>query len=361
MKNFVSLVMLIGLAFSSWAQERPKEWNQILAEARKEGKVVVTSSPDATFRNQIMPKFMARFGIAVEFLAGRSSEITARIRTERSAGVYSVDVFLFGPDSTAKFLYAEKVIDPLKPLLVVPEVVDHTKWKRGNLWFIDPEEKYVLRVFNRTREFFPINTEYVKPEEIASAKDLLSPRWKGKVTTEDPTSTGRPAAQAALFYRQLGEEFFKKLYIDQKPAVARERRQAADWFARGIYPICLTCRTEDSDRLREEGFKILDIFELSDMRPFVNSAPWLLTVANKAPHPHAAQVFANWLASKEALEIYSRGYSVATLRTDMDESFLDRRVIPRPGGNYFDVDDWNYTAKEGERIRLRIKEILKSP
>ena len=105
----------------------------------------------------------------------------------------------------------------------------------------------------------------------------------------------------------------------------------------------------------------MDIFELSDMRPFVGSSPWLLTVVNKAPHPHAAQVFVNWLASKEGLEIYSRGYSAATLRIDVDESFLDRRVIPRPGVNYFDVDDWNYNAKEGERIRLRIREILKSP
>jgi iron(III) transport system substrate-binding protein len=360
-KIIVVSLMIMGLGFSSWAQEkeRPKEWSQILAAARKEGRVVVTSSPDATFRNEIMPKFMARFGIPIEFLAGRSGEIAARIKTERAAGVYSVDVFLFGPDSTAKVLYAEKVIDPLKPLLVLPEVVDATKWKRGKLWFIDPEEKYVLRVFNRTREFFPINAEYVKAAEIGSAKDLLNPKWRGKIVTEDPTSTGRPAAQAELFYNQMGEEFFKKLYIDQKLVTARERRQAADWLARGIYPICLTCRTEDSDRLRVEGFKILDIFELSDMRPFINSSPWLLTVANKAPHPNAAQVFVNWLASKEGLEIYSRGYSVATLRNDIDESFLDRRIIPRPGINYVDVDDWNYNATEGERIRLRIREILK--
>jgi iron(III) transport system substrate-binding protein len=302
---------------------------------------------------------MARFGIAVEFLAGRSGDIAAKIRTERSAGLYSVDVFLFGPDTTAKVLYAEKMIDPLKPLLVLPEVVDPTKWRRGNLWFMDPEEKYVLRVFSRAREFFPINADHVKPQEIGSAKDLLNPKWKGKIATEDPTSTGRPAAQASLFYLLLGEEFFKKLYVDQKPGIARERRQAADWLARGTYPICLTCRTEDSDRLRKEGFKIVELFELSDMRPFVNSAPWLLTAANRAPHPNAAQVFINWLASKEGLELYSRGYSVATLRNDVDESFLDRRFIPRAGVNYFDFDDWNFTVKEGEKIRLRIREILR--
>ena len=122
MKIVITLMMLIALAFSSWAQEkeRPKDWNQILADARKEGRVVVAGSPDATFRNQIMPKFMARFGIAVEYLAGRSGELAARVSTERSAGIHSFDVFLFGPETTAKVLYAEKAIAPLKPLLVLP-------------------------------------------------------------------------------------------------------------------------------------------------------------------------------------------------------------------------------------------------
>src|SRR5262249_8530524 len=73
-KTIVAALMIMGLGFSSWAQEkeRPKDWNQILAAARKEGRVVVTSSPDATFRNEIMPKFMAGLGFRSNFWrAGR--------------------------------------------------------------------------------------------------------------------------------------------------------------------------------------------------------------------------------------------------------------------------------------------------
>ena len=57
--------------------------------------------------------------------------------------------------------------------------------------------------------------------------------------------------------------------------------------------------------------------------------PFTLTVAGKAPHPNATRVFANWLATREAVEIYSRGDDVATLRTDVDESFLDPAAVPR--------------------------------
>src|SRR5204863_7780777 len=92
-------------------------WEQTLAAAKKEGSVVVVGSPDPVMRSDIIPKFTARFGIPVEFLAGRSSEIALRLRTERGAGIYSVDVFLSGPDTTATVYYPEKMLDPLKPML----------------------------------------------------------------------------------------------------------------------------------------------------------------------------------------------------------------------------------------------------
>ncbi|MGH7773169.1 MAG: ABC transporter substrate-binding protein [Candidatus Binatia bacterium] len=353
------LVLLIA---PSWAQERTwdKEWNQLLTAAKKEGKVVVVGSPDPVMRNEVVPKFSARFGIPVEFLAGRSSEMVVRIRTERSAGIYSIDVFLSGPDTTANILYGEKMIDPLKPLLLLPEVIDPSKWKKGKPWFIDPEERYVLRTFNSVASLLFTNTDYVKPAEIRSAKDLLNPKWKGKISSEDPTTTGAGANLASRFYNQLGEEFVKKLYLEQKPVSTRERRQFTDWLARGTYPICLNCREDDVRPLQKEGFKLLEIFELSDVPGTVNGSPWLLTVANKAPHPNAARIFVNWLASKEGLEIYSRGYGSATLRTDIDESFVNPGNMPRPGVSYFDDTDWKWVVTGRKETREKVWKLLKA-
>src|SRR6187455_556552 len=110
------------------------------------------------------------------------------------------------------------------------------------------------------------------------------------------------------YLRELGPEFTKQLYIAQKPGISRDRRQLTDWLARGIYPICLTCRTDDIRQLIKEGFKIEEVFHLSDLKNRMNSSPFILSYANKAPHPNAARVFINWLVGKEALEIYSRGY-----------------------------------------------------
>ena len=346
----------------AWSQDKgwEKEWNETLAAAKKEGRVVVAGSPDPVMRNEIIPKFTSRFAIPIEFLAGRSSEMATRVRTERSARIYSIDVFLSGPDTTANVLYGEKMVDPLKPLLFLPEVVDPSKWKRGKPWFVDPEERYVLRPFSSVASLLFINTDHVKPAEIRSAKDLLNPKWKGKISTEDPGTTGSGANLASRFYNQLGEDFVKKLYLDQKPVSTRERRQFTDWLARGTHPICLNCREDDVRLLQKEGFKLLEIFELSDVPGTVNGSPWLLTVANKAPHPHAARLFVNWLASKEGLEIYSRGYGSAAMRTDIDESFLKSGNIPRPGVNYFDDTDWKWVVTGRKETRDKVWKLLKS-
>ena len=125
---FLWLLWVNGLA-AAQTKGSDKEWQEILNAAKQEGKVLVAGSPDPLMRNEIIPKNTARTGVAVEFIAGRSSQIVARVETERSAGIYSVDVFLAGPDTTAVDLYGNRMIDPLKSLLVVTEVADGAKWK----------------------------------------------------------------------------------------------------------------------------------------------------------------------------------------------------------------------------------------
>jgi iron(III) transport system substrate-binding protein len=353
------ILTLVWFAASASAQAQDKNWNEVVNAAKKEGKVVVAGSPDPVMRNAVIPKFTARFGIPVEFIAGRSSQIVSRLQTERAAQIYSVDVFLAGPDTTANELYADKMIDPLKPLLVMPEVVDGSKWKGGKVWFLDPEERFVVRPFSSVATLLFINTDHVKPDELRSVKDLLNPKWRGKISTEDPTTTGAGANMAARLYNQIGEDFVRSLYIDQKPVRSRDRRQMADWLARGTYPICFNCREDDVRPLVKEGFKLLEIFELADVPGTINGSPWLLSVANKAPQPRAAQVFANWILSKEGLEIYARGYGSATMRTDIDESFLKPGNIPRPDVKYFDDTAWNWIVTGRHENREKVWKILK--
>ena len=361
----MALIVMVVLTIASsdlTAQTKAsdKDWAAVIDAAKKEGKVVVAGSPDPVMRNDVIPKFTARYGIPVEFMAGRSSEITGRVKTERAAGIYSVDVFLAGPDTTVTALYGDKMIDPLKPLLVMPEVADGAKWKRGNVWFVDPEERFVVRPFSSVATLLFINTDQVKPDEMRSAKDLLNPKWRGKISAEDPTAIGSGSNAAARFYHDLGEDFVRKLYLEQKTVRTRERRQMTDWLARGTQPICLNCREDDVRPLIKDGFKLLEIFELVDIAPSINGSPWLLSLANKAPNPKAAQLFANWILAKEGLEAYARGYGSATLRTDIDESFLNPANLPKRNVKYFDDTDWKWVVSGRHEYREKVWQVLKT-
>ena len=50
--------------------------------AKKEGKVVVAGSPDPVMRNDMIPKFTARFGIAVEVCRRAVESDRLRVETD---------------------------------------------------------------------------------------------------------------------------------------------------------------------------------------------------------------------------------------------------------------------------------------
>jgi iron(III) transport system substrate-binding protein len=92
-KTILALLMSMMCAPAAFAQyaDWQKHWNETLAAAKKEGKVVVAGSPDPVMRNQIIPRFTELYGIQVDFIAGRSSQIISKVRLERAAGQYLVD------------------------------------------------------------------------------------------------------------------------------------------------------------------------------------------------------------------------------------------------------------------------------
>ena len=362
MRGIFALLLFLVFAPQAVAQEPDwnKSWDEMLAAARQEGKVVVSGPPTQELRQALPQAFKQRYGIAVDYVGSRGNETAAKLRAERRAGAVSIDVMIAGIQTMATILHREKMLDPLKPALRLPEVVDGSKWKIGKLWFSDPEQIYVLRLFNTLGTPFHINTDKVKPGELRSVQDLLDPKWKGKISVQDPTTPGSGSNHAAALYAQFGEEFVRRFYIDQKPAISRDTRQLTDWLARGTYPIALGAEDNEVDRLHEQGLPIVPLETLADLPRVASAGFGQVAVLNRAPHPNAARVFANWLASKEGSEIFARAKTAAPLRNDVDESFLPPEIIPRPEVTYFDGNGWEFTTTTKEQVRRRMQELLQA-
>lgn len=335
--------------------------DELAAQAKSEGKVVVIGPAHQDVRRLLPAAFKKRFGIEMVYMGGRGSAAAARIQSERSAGLYTTDVALAGIQTLARTMYPSGMLDPLKPLLVVDDVLDGSKWIKGEPWFIDPKKSYALRLFSYVGEMFTINTKFVQPGDFKTAKELLlNPKWKGKIVAHDPRRSGTGSNVATQYYLKLGgEDFLQKFYVGQKPKFSRNERQITDWLLRGTYPIVIGGDFAEVEKMRKEGLPVQSIYKMPDLQPMISGGNGNIVVFNKRPHPKAAKLLVNWLASKEGAEVYARASKRATTRLDVDEkAFLPIQMIPKKGEDYFDAYDWEFSVKTKGKVRRMLKKML---
>jgi iron(III) transport system substrate-binding protein len=78
--------------------------------------------------------------IAVEWLGGRTADLANKIEAERRAALYSGDVLIGGTTTANNQMKPIGALDPIRPALLLPEVLDTSRWLGGRLDFSDREE-----------------------------------------------------------------------------------------------------------------------------------------------------------------------------------------------------------------------------
>ncbi len=336
----VAALFVAFFAGSSPAQsDWKKEWEKTLAAAKKEGQVVIY-----IYRyERLLQDFNKEYpGIKIVSVAGRGTELTTRIMSERRAGKYIVDVYSGGTNGNYNVLYKGKVLDPIKPMLILPEVVDETKWYGNEHRYADAEGKYIFAYLaNPSGSQLSYNTSMVNAKEFRSYWDVTNPKWKGKIVSLDPRDTGLGATMQFFYFNpELGPEFVKKFFGGMDLQFAKNFRQMTDWLAQGRFAICMGCK--DSMRAKNQGLPVED-FDTSSWKEGTSfsSGGGSLSLLNQAPHPNAAKVFINWFLSR-------KGQLALQKLGDPDDPPNSRRIdIPKdnvpqdarlhPGIKYFDV------------------------
>lgn len=336
----VAVAYLVFMTSSASAQsDWQKDWEKTLAAARKEGQVTVY-----IYRYEaLMQDFKREFpGIHVVSVTGRGNELTTRIMTERRAGKYIADVYSGGTGGNYNVLYKGKALDPIKPLLSLPEVVDESKWYGKEHRYADPEGKYVFAYLASPSDAqLAFNANQVNPKEFKSYWDVTNPKWRSKIVALDPRDGGLGATMQFFYYNpEIGPEFMKKFFGTMDLQFSRNFRQMTDWLAQGRYAICFGCK--DSMRAKNQGLPV-DDFDTTRWKEgsSFSSGGGSLSFLNQAPHPNAAKVFINWFLSR-------KGQIALQKLGDTDDPPNSRRIdIPKddvpptnrlaPDGKYFDV------------------------
>ena len=314
---------------AAWEQE----WERVVAAAKQEGRVSILGPTGPDARKALVDSFERKYGITVEFLAIPPPDEASRVTTEFQAGRHSWDVLVRGTTPALPVFKPAGILVPLEPALILPEVKEAKNWRGGRLPFSD-KDKIVLAMTPYQRGILFVNSNLVKPEDLKSYRDLLDPKWKGKILLDDPRFPGPGNATFAFFYlhKELGPDFIRA-FLKQEPAILRgDFRQELEWLGQGKYPILVGTSDGDALQLARQGLPIAvvdptKVKEGSDVSPAWGS----VALFKNAPHPNAAKVYINWLLTKEAQTEFARAMGYVSARVDVPTDHVPAWRIPREG------------------------------
>jgi iron(III) transport system substrate-binding protein len=257
---------------------------RLAAEGRKQREVVVYTSLNLKDSVPISEAFEKKTGVKVTLWRASSEKVLQRAITEARAGRFTPDILeTNGPEMEA--LYREKLLEEF--------YTPHFKDLPAAAF---PKHRhYVADRFN----FFTIgyNTNLVKPEEVPNSyEDLVHPRWAGRVGIE-----GSDVDWFGAVVKSMGEEkglaFFRKL-AENKPQIRTGHTLMAELVASGEIPLAATLYNHNVERLVVKGAPV----KWKPLQPTFGR-PNAIGVAKRAPHPHAAMLFVDFMLSREGQTI----------------------------------------------------------
>jgi iron(III) transport system substrate-binding protein len=320
----------------------------LLAAAKKEGKVALTTQTGVGYRRWIEVFEKSFPDIEVQQKQVNIFTFVPQVVGERKAGIYEHDIMITaGPVSFGQ-LVPEGVMAPVRPLIFRPDVIGDQYWRNGYEFGWLDNQKQLAYAFMERVLMPAINTDLVKPGEIKTVQDLLDPKWKGKILWEDVRQGSTFGMMNATRLR-LGDETVKKLIVDQEPAFSRDKRQLVEAAVRGRYAVIGGVTKPELQAFLDQGLgknvKFVDIPDLA----YVTHADSLWYV-NRAPHPSAAKLFANWVLTKEGQDAYSKGTEQNSRRTDV--AVYDQEEVPKPSQHYVRIGPEDTVAEVTKTQKL---------
>jgi iron(III) transport system substrate-binding protein len=292
-----------GPAGSGGAAQAPDStWEQTVAAARREGKISIIAPQGSEIRDSLVEGFQKRYpDIQVDINGMAGNAVGPKLLTEVAAGQNLTDLVFSGSTTMLGTLQPGNALAPIAPYLVGPNLANPAVWRDGKLRFADTEGTYTLVFGGYAKEGFIYNPDIVNPAEIRSYRDLLDPKWRGKIAWRNPRGAGGGRGYAVLWYFTdgLGPDFIRQL-VAQDVVFTNDDRQLLDWVARGQYPIAFGPSNVLIAEYLGRGIKIaaLDATQLREGTYFTSGNGNVAVVTNP-PHPNATKVYLDYFLSRE--------------------------------------------------------------
>jgi len=277
---FASILVLS--AFPAFAQDARVE------AAKKEGKVVWYTSLALPSAEKVAKLFEAAYpGIKVEVHRTGSQRILQRVMQELQANLKLVDVIHTSDAGHFVLLKEKKLLMKYTPAGVDP-------FPAG---FKDRDGYYYgLRA---TVNVIAYNTKLVPAAEAPTGwKDLLDPKWKGKLVTAHPGYSGVISTHVLALVRLHGWDYFKQL-AQNKLMLVQSAVDPAGVVASGERLVAVNGGDYYYYQMKKKGNPIEVVYPKEGV-PLVVSPT---AIASFAPHPNAAKLFTDFTFSRELQQV----------------------------------------------------------
>jgi iron(III) transport system substrate-binding protein len=197
-----------------------------------------------------------------------------------------------------------------------PDDVKH-KGKNG-FYYVGHYETYASLGFN---------TSLIPPAEAPKTMlDLLNPKWKGKMSIVS-TTTGTRWVGSTL--ESFGREYLDKLAEQEVKVQNMSGAALSGLVVSGEVPLSPTIFDANITQAKQKGAPV----DWRGLEPVVTTVAYAgLTL--KAPHPHAALLYLEWLHSKEGQLLIQKGglwsprEDIGSLNQKFKKSYIDEKYGP---------------------------------
>jgi iron(III) transport system substrate-binding protein len=270
----------------------------LIEAAKKEGKLAFYTAMDLAFAQRMGKKFEETFpGISVRVERSGAERIFTRIAQEYKSKIHAVDVVNTADQAHCIIWKRNGWLEPYLP----EEVAKHYEKQ-----YYDPDGLHVTtRILVSPLGY---NTNLVKKDDAPrSFKDLLDPKWAGKMVKAHPAYSGTIMNATFQIARDLGWEYFEKL-SKQRIMQVQSATDTPKKISLGERAVMVDGAGYLVIRYKEDGQPV-EIVYPEEGTPLATGPS---AVFKAAPNPNAARLFQNWMHSREAQQFlvdYARQYS----------------------------------------------------
>jgi iron(III) transport system substrate-binding protein len=347
----LSITLICLFASPALAQQRPPtlaelamydgpdRTRRLVEGAKKEGVVTIYSSVTVDDMKVLSAAFEKKYGVKLQAWRASSESILQRALIEHRGGRYDVDAI---ETSAAEMesLHRERLLQEVKsPHIadIVPAALrPHREWIGDRLNIISAA----------------YNPNLVKKQDLPkSYEDLAHPKWKGKLAIE-----ADDAVWFGALAHELGEQKTIRLFRDivrtNGLSVRKGHTLIANLIVSGEIPFALTVYHYKAEQLKNSGAP-LDWYVLPPgLARFLGTG-----VMRRAPHPHAAVLFLDFMLSDAQQLLLDRDFTPTNIKVkslDVPFKVIDPAQVLDQG------DKWQKPRRDRIKQAVRVQRRLDS-